>query len=57
MSVAANLLVLLLMPFLLPGIINRVKALWSGRRGPPLLQPLWDVVRLLRKKSRKNGSR
>ena len=51
MSLAANLLVLLLMPFLLTGIINRVKALWSGRKGPPLLQPLWDVVRLMRKKS------
>ena len=51
MSLAANLLVLLVMPFLLTGIINRVKALWSGRKGPPLFQPLWDVLRLLRKKS------
>ncbi|MDP1824097.1 MAG: NADH-quinone oxidoreductase subunit H [Archangium sp.] len=45
-----DVLVLLVMPFLLTGIINRVKALWSGRKGPPLFQPAWDVLRLLRKK-------
>jgi formate hydrogenlyase subunit 4 len=43
--------VLLVMPFLLAGVINRVKSLWSGRKGPPLLQPAWDVLRLLRKTS------
>lgn len=46
---AGNLVVLLVLPFLLPGLINRVKALWSGRKGPPLLQLMWDVLRLLRK--------
>lgn len=46
-----NLAVLLVMPLLLPGIINRVKARWSGRRGPPLSQPAWDVLRLLRKRA------
>ena len=45
-----DVLVLLVMPFLLTGLINRVKALWSGRKGPPLFQPLWDVLRLVRKK-------
>ena len=49
MSALGSVLVLLVMPFLLTGLINRVKALWSGRKGPPLFQPLWDVVRLLRK--------
>lgn len=44
-----NLLSLLLMPLLLTGLINRVKSLWSGRRGPPLLQPAYDVLKLLRK--------
>ena len=44
-----DLAMLLVMPFLLPGVINRVKALWSGRKGPPLMQPAWDVLRLLRK--------
>jgi formate hydrogenlyase subunit 4 len=47
----ANLIDLLVMPFLLMGIINRVKSWWSGRRGPPLLQPAHDVIRLLRKVS------
>jgi formate hydrogenlyase subunit 4 len=47
----ANVLVLLVMPFFLTGVINRVKSLWSGRKGPPLFQPAWDVLRLLRKTS------
>jgi formate hydrogenlyase subunit 4 len=42
---------LLVMPFLLTGTINRVKSLWSGRRGPPLFQSAFDVLRLLRKTS------
>jgi formate hydrogenlyase subunit 4 len=48
-SVPLNLLALLLLPLLLSGWIQRVKALWSGRKGPPLLQPAYDVARLLRK--------
>jgi len=48
-SLPLNLLSLLLLPLLLSGWIQRVKALWSGRRGPPLLQPAYDVARLLRK--------
>ena len=48
---ALNAVALVVMPFLLIGVINRVKSLWSGRRGPPLLQPLHDAVRLLRKTS------
>ena len=47
----ANLLALLVMPFLTTGLILRVKSLWSGRKGPPLLQPAFDVLRLLRKTS------
>jgi formate hydrogenlyase subunit 4 len=38
-----------LLPPLLPGVINRVKAKFAGRRGPPLLQPYWDLLRLMRK--------
>lgn len=34
---------------LLLGIINRVKAMFAGRRGQPLLQPYFDIVKLLRK--------
>lgn len=49
MTVVANLVALLVMPFVLVGTINRVKARWSGRRGPPILQLAFDVWRLLRK--------
>ncbi|HRW78830.1 MAG TPA: NADH-quinone oxidoreductase subunit H, partial [Candidatus Sabulitectum sp.] len=34
---------------LLQGVINRVKAFFGGRRGQPLLQPYFDMIRLLRK--------
>jgi formate hydrogenlyase subunit 4 len=34
---------------LLLGVINRTKALFAGRRGPPLLQLYYDVWKLLRK--------
>jgi len=40
---------LLLLPPLLLGVVNRVKALVAGRRGPPLLQPYLDIAKLLRK--------
>lgn len=45
----ANVAALLVLPFLLMGVIQRVKSLWSGRKGPPLFQLFHDVVRLLRK--------
>jgi formate hydrogenlyase subunit 4 len=34
---------------LLPGVINRVKSVFGGRCGPPLLQPYFDLIKLLRK--------
>jgi len=46
---AVDLLALLLVPPLLIGVINRTKARFAGRTGAPLLQPLWDLSRLLRK--------
>lgn len=46
---AANLLALSVMPFVLIGILNRVKSLWSGRKGPPILQSAFDVAKLFRK--------
>ena len=49
MSVVLHLLVLLLAPLPMLGLINMVKARLSGRRGPPLLQPLHDVLKLLKK--------
>jgi formate hydrogenlyase subunit 4 len=42
------LLALTLAPLLM-GVINRVKALFAGRTGPPLLQMYYDLWRLLNK--------
>jgi formate hydrogenlyase subunit 4 len=42
------LLALVLSPLLL-GIINRTKAAFGGRKGPPLLQAYFDLRKLLRK--------
>ncbi len=39
---------LVLAPLLL-GVINRVKAFFGGRRGKPLLQTYFDLIKLLRK--------
>lgn len=40
---------ILLTSLLFPGIIVKVKAKVSGRKGPGLLQPILDIIRLLRK--------
>jgi formate hydrogenlyase subunit 4 len=48
---AVHLLFVLLLPPLLPGLIARTKAIFAGRTGPPLLQPWYDILRLLRKGS------
>ena len=40
---------LLLLPPLLLGVINRVKSFFGGRRGPPLLQTWRDILKLARK--------
>jgi formate hydrogenlyase subunit 4 len=42
------LLALLLAP-LLPGVINRTKAFFAGRNGPPVLQAYFDLWKLFRK--------
>ena len=47
-SIAHVVLAMLLAP-VLPGVINRVKAWFAGRRGPPLLQGYYDLRKLLRK--------
>jgi formate hydrogenlyase subunit 4 len=47
--IALDLLALLVMPIVLAGTIVRVKARWSGRRGPPIFQLAYDLVRLARK--------
>lgn len=44
-----NILVPLAMAPLLPGVINRTKAVFAGRKGQPLLQLYYDLWKLLRK--------
>ena len=40
---------LLVLPPLLLGVVNKVKAWFAGRNGPPLLQVYYDLVKLARK--------
>jgi formate hydrogenlyase subunit 4 len=49
MNVAVHIALLLTMPPLLLGVINKTKAFFAGRVGPPILQPYRDLARLLRK--------
>ncbi len=49
MSALAQILLLLFLPPLLLGVINKTKALFAGRRGPPLLQAYFDLFKLARK--------
>jgi len=44
-----HVLILCALPPLLLGVINKTKALFAGRRGPPLLQAYRDIAKLLRK--------
>lgn len=42
-------LLLLILPFLFTGLINKTKALISGRKGAPIFQPYFDFIKLLKK--------
>jgi formate hydrogenlyase subunit 4 len=46
-----QMLLVLGMPILLIGVINRSKSWWVGRRGPGLLQSGWDLWRLVGKRA------
>ncbi|MEI8203184.1 MAG: NADH-quinone oxidoreductase subunit H [Bacteroidota bacterium] len=46
-----TLLIIILTALLFPGLINLIRSLMSGRKGPGLLQPLKDMIRLFRKGS------
>jgi formate hydrogenlyase subunit 4 len=48
-DLALHLLTTLALPPLLPGVVQRVKAAFAGRTGPPLLQPYRDIAKLMRK--------
>lgn len=52
MNFIITLILAVAVPFLYAGLINAVKSLWAGRRGPSVLQPALDAVKLLRKKER-----
>ncbi|HEY8666658.1 MAG TPA: NADH-quinone oxidoreductase subunit H [Tepidisphaeraceae bacterium] len=49
LNILMHLLLLVAMPPLLLGVINKTKAAFAGRVGPPLLQPYYDLDRLMRK--------
>jgi formate hydrogenlyase subunit 4 len=49
LAVLARLAVLLATPPFFLGVIARTKAIVAGRRGPPVLQPYYDLAKLLRK--------
>lgn len=44
-----HLVILLVFPPLLLGVINKTKAWFGGRAGAPLLQPYYDLLKLMRK--------
>ena len=48
-DILIHLMLVILMPPLMLGVINRTKAFFAGRRGAPFLQPYYDLFRLLSK--------
>src|SRR5437016_8776029 len=46
-----HVLLALTMPPLLLGVINKTKALFAGRVGPPVLQSYYDLIKLFQKGS------
>lgn len=50
-STLFHMLLLLVMPPLLLGVINKTKAAFAGRVGAPYLQPYYDLAKLFRKGS------
>lgn len=49
MKTLLNIIILLFVPFLMAGIIKKTKSFWGGRKGPSVLQPLYDFVKLIKK--------
>ncbi len=49
MTIILNLILILALPLLFIGVINKTKAFWSGRKGPSIFQPFYDFVRLFKK--------
>ena len=51
MIVALQLAMVVVFAPLLPGVVNRTKAILAGRRGQPLLQAYFDIAKLLQKRT------
>jgi formate hydrogenlyase subunit 4 len=51
LDIFLHVLLTLALPPLLLGLIAKTKAAFAGRTGPPVLQPYYDLVKLLRKGS------
>ncbi len=49
LNIVLHIALLLIVPPLMLGVINRTKSIFAGRVGPPVLQPYFDLFRLLRK--------
>lgn len=49
MEFSLHLLLLMVTPPLFLGVIAKVKAFFAGRKGPPMLQPYYDLIRLFQK--------
>jgi formate hydrogenlyase subunit 4 len=50
-DILIHCLLIIFMPPLLFGVINRTKAVFAGRTGAPFFQPYYDLLRLIRKGS------
>lgn len=51
-----KLFFIILIPPLIIGIINRVKALWAGKFGQSILQPFYDIIKLFKKETIRSSS-
>jgi formate hydrogenlyase subunit 4 len=49
MKILIYMLIIIPAPFIFAGLINRVKALWAGRYGQPVLQPFYDFIKYMSK--------
>jgi formate hydrogenlyase subunit 4 len=48
-TIMINLTLMAIVPFVFSGVITRVKAIWAGRKGAPVLQPFFDLLKLMKK--------
>jgi len=48
-DIIIHIALLIFLPPMLLGVINKTKAFFGGRKGQPLLQPYYDIIKLFRK--------